>query len=86
MHVVALDTGSYGLIALSVPTAHFGLEERTLAQYAQNWGDLQPLLHRLLTFETAGVYLPSERGHGVDSFNLKTTATKTHGGFILNTS
>ncbi|OBZ76897.1 Acyl-coenzyme A oxidase-like protein [Grifola frondosa] len=47
--------------------------------------DLQPLLHRLLAFEAVGLYLLSERGHGLDGFNIETTATKTDTGFILNT-
>lgn len=39
----------------------------------------------MLRLDTVGVYLLSERGHGLDVFNLETTATKTKDGFILET-
>jgi hypothetical protein len=38
-----------------------------------------------LRFDTVGIYLLTERGHGLDAFNIETTATKTPEGFIINT-
>ncbi|OBZ76904.1 Acyl-coenzyme A oxidase-like protein [Grifola frondosa] len=69
----------------TIISAHVGLTIGTLARHAQSRPDLLPLLHRLLAFDTVGLYLLSERGHGLDSFNIETTATKTETGFILNT-
>ncbi|KAF8956577.1 acyl-CoA oxidase [Flammula alnicola] len=44
-----------------------------------------PLVQRLLRFETVGLYLLTERGHGLDAFNIETTATQTPDGYILHT-
>ncbi|KAJ3569826.1 hypothetical protein NP233_g4801 [Leucocoprinus birnbaumii] len=57
----------------------------TLARHLKRRPDLKPLVNRLLRLETGGIYLLTERGHGLDAFNIETTATKTPDGFILNT-
>ncbi|KAF5354068.1 hypothetical protein D9756_007236 [Leucocoprinus leucothites] len=57
----------------------------TLSRHLKRRPDLKPLVNRLLRFETVGIYLLTERGHGLDAFNIETTATKTPDGFILNT-
>ncbi|KXN82936.1 Peroxisomal acyl-coenzyme A oxidase 3 [Leucoagaricus sp. SymC.cos] len=57
----------------------------TLSRHLKKRPDLKPLVNRLMRFETIGIYLLTERGHGLDAFNVETTATKTPDGFILNT-
>ncbi len=57
----------------------------TLSRHLKSRPDLKPLVDQLLRFETIGIYLLTERGHGLDAFNIETTATKTPHGFILNT-
>jgi hypothetical protein len=57
----------------------------TLSRHLRKRPDLKPLVNRLMRFETVGIYLLTERGHGLDAFNIETTATKTPDGFILNT-
>jgi hypothetical protein len=48
--------------------------------------DFRLLVHELLRFEKVGIFLLTERGHGLDSFNIETTATRlSDGGYILNT-
>lgn len=56
----------------------------TLSRHLKNRPDLKTLVDRLMRFETIGVYLLTERGHGLDAFNAETTAIKTPHGFILN--
>lgn len=57
----------------------------TLSRHLRSRPDLKPLVDRLMRFETVGIYLLTERGHGLDAFNVETTAIKTPHGFILNT-
>lgn len=57
----------------------------TLSPHLKRRPDLKPLVDSLMRFEKVGVFLLSERGHGLDAFNIETTATKTPHGFILNT-
>lgn len=64
---------------------HVGLTIGTLSRHLHRRPDLLPLVNRLLQFNTIGLYLLSERGHGLDAFNIETTATKTSQGFIINT-
>ena len=64
---------------------HFGLTIGTLSRHLHQRPDLQALVDRLLRFDTVGLYLLTERGHGLDAFNIETTATKTAQGFIINT-
>lgn len=69
----------------TILAAHVGLTIGTLSRHARNRADLRPLLDSLLRFDTVGIYLLTERGHGLDAFNIETTAVKTQDGFILNT-
>jgi len=57
----------------------------TLARHVKKRPDLKPLMNRLVRLEVGGIYLLTERGHGLDALNIETTATKTLDGFILNT-
>ncbi len=75
-----LDMACYTILA-----AHVGLALGTLAKFADTRGDVAALVGRMLTLDTLGLFLLSERGHGLDSFNIETTATLTPEGFILNT-
>ena len=77
---LALDIGCYTIIA-----AHVGLAIGTLAKFASHRRDIAALVNSLLKFDTVGLYLLSERGHGLDAFNIETTATLTPEGFVLNT-
>ena len=65
--------------------AHVGLAIGTLAKFADYRRDVADLVKSMLKFDTVGLYLLSERGHGLDAFNLETTATLTPEGFVLNT-
>ncbi|KIK96164.1 hypothetical protein PAXRUDRAFT_32549 [Paxillus rubicundulus Ve08.2h10] len=78
--IMALDTAMFTILA-----AHVGLTIGTLSRHLHKRPDLRPLVNRLLRFDTVGIYLLTERGHGLDAFNIETTATKTPEGFIINT-
>ncbi|KIJ62260.1 hypothetical protein HYDPIDRAFT_30524 [Hydnomerulius pinastri MD-312] len=78
--IMALDTAMFTILA-----AHVGLTIGTLSRHLHKRPDLRPLVNRLLRFDTVGIYLLTERGHGLDAFNIETTATKTSEGFIINT-
>jgi alkylation response protein AidB-like acyl-CoA dehydrogenase len=57
----------------------------TVSRYVDEQPELRELVKEFLTLDTVGVYLLTERAHGLDAFNIETTATKTKDGFILNT-
>ncbi|KAH7890445.1 acyl-CoA oxidase [Phlebopus sp. FC_14] len=78
--IMALDTAMFTILA-----AHVGLTIGTLSRHLRKRPDLRPLVNRLLRFDTVGIYLLTERGHGLDAFNIETTATKTSDGFIIHT-
>lgn len=78
--IMSLDTAMFTILA-----AHVGLTIGTLSRHLHKRPDLRPLVNRLLRFDTVGIYLLTERGHGLDAFNIETTATKTPEGFIINT-
>ncbi|KAH0828678.1 acyl-CoA oxidase [Lanmaoa asiatica] len=78
--VLALDTAMTTILFV-----HVGLAIGTLSRHLQQRPDLEPLVNSLLRFDTVGLYHMSERGHGLDAFNIETTATKTSHGFIINT-
>ncbi|KAH0828639.1 acyl-CoA oxidase [Lanmaoa asiatica] len=78
--VLALDTAMTTILFV-----HVGLAIGTLSRHLQQRPDLEPLVNGLLRFDTVGLYHMSERGHGLDAFNIETTATKTSHGFIINT-
>ena len=77
--VVALDCAMFTLLN------SIELVIGTLARHLRHRPDLEPLVDRLLRFDTVGIYLVTERGHGLDAFNIETIATKTPQGFIINT-
>lgn len=78
--IMSLDTAMFTVLA-----AHIGLAIGTLSRHLKNRPDFRPLIDRLLKFETVGIYLLTERGHGLDAFNIETTAIKTTQGFVINT-
>jgi alkylation response protein AidB-like acyl-CoA dehydrogenase len=78
--ICASDIAMFTILA-----AHVGLTIGTLSRHLKRRSDFRPLVERLLRFDAVGIYLLSERGHGLDAFNIETTATKTADGFILNT-
>ncbi|KAJ3927241.1 MAG: acyl-CoA oxidase [Lentinula lateritia] len=78
--ICSLDIAMFTILA-----AHVGLTIGTLSRHLKTRPDLRPLVDRLLRFDTVGIYLLTERGHGLDAFNIETTATKTKDGFILHT-
>ncbi|KAG2004677.1 acyl-CoA oxidase [Coprinopsis cinerea AmutBmut pab1-1] len=76
---------SQDIAMFTILAAHVGLTIGTLSRHLRKRPDLRPLVDRLLRFDTVGIYLLTERGHGLDSFNIETTATKTKDGFVLHT-
>jgi acyl-CoA oxidase len=78
--ILSLDIAMFTVLA-----AHVGLAIGTLSRHLRRRPDLKPLVQRLLRFETCGLYLLTERGHGLDAFNIETTATQTPDGYILHT-
>lgn len=78
--ICSLDVAMFTILA-----AHIGLTIGTLSSHLKKRPDFKPLVDRLLRFDTVGIFLLTERGHGLDSFNIETTATKTKHGYILNT-
>ena len=57
----------------------------TLARHLTRRPDLKLLMDQLLLLEVGGIFLITERGHGLDAFNIETTATEVPDGFVLNT-
>ena len=78
--IMSLDIAMFTVLA-----AHVGLAIGTLSRHLRKRPDLKTLVQRLLRFETVGLYLLTERGHGLDAFNIETTATQTADGYILHT-
>ncbi|KAF8154610.1 acyl-CoA oxidase [Crassisporium funariophilum] len=78
--ICSLDIAMFTILA-----AHVGLAIGTLSRHLKARPDFKPLVQRLLRFETVGLYLLTERGHGLDAFNIETTATRTPDGYILHT-
>ncbi|VDC07086.1 unnamed protein product [Peniophora sp. CBMAI 1063] len=79
--IIPTDLACFTIIA-----AHLNLTVGTLARYLDRRPDLEPLVDSMMRLDTVGIYLLSERGHGLDSFNNETTATRMpDGGYILNT-
>ncbi|KAK0435872.1 hypothetical protein EV421DRAFT_1982750 [Armillaria borealis] len=70
----------------TILAAHVGLTIGTLSCHLNTHPDLRPLVSELLRFEKVGIFLLTERGHGLDAFNIEMTATHMPGGsYILNT-
>ena len=78
--ICSLDIAMFTILA-----AHVGLTIGTLSRHLKHRPDLKHLVNRLLRFDTVGIYLLSERGHGLDALHIETTATKTNEGYILHT-
>ncbi|VDB94428.1 unnamed protein product [Peniophora sp. CBMAI 1063] len=79
--ILATDFACFTILA-----AHINLAVGTIARYLSRRPDLRPLVDSMLRLDTVGIYLLSERGHGLDAFNNETTATRMPGGgYILNT-
>lgn len=76
---------SQDIALFTMLAAHIGLTIGTLSRHLKRRPDFKPLVQRLLRFDTVGIYLLTERGHGLDAFNIETTATKTADGYILHT-
>jgi acyl-CoA oxidase len=78
---IALDYGLFTILA-----AQINLTVGTLSRYLDTRPDLAPLVDSLLKGETIGLYLLSERGHGLDALNIETTAHQQEdGSYVLNT-
>ncbi|KAJ7596020.1 acyl-CoA oxidase [Mycena floridula] len=75
---------SRDIAMFTVLAAHVGLAVGSLSRHLKKRPDLRPLMDQLLRFDTVGLFLLTERGHGLDAFNIETTAIKTSDGFILN--
>lgn len=69
----------------TILVAHVNLTIGSLSRHVENRPDLKPLVDSLLRYDVVGVYLLTERGHGLDSLHIETTANKTADGFILHT-
>ncbi|KAF9023324.1 acyl-CoA dehydrogenase NM domain-like protein, partial [Hymenopellis radicata] len=79
--VCCLDIAMFIILAI-----HTGLAIGTLSRHLDARPDLRPLVDELLRFEKVGLFLLTERGHGIDAFNIETTATRqSDGSYILNT-
>ncbi|KAI6024440.1 acyl-CoA oxidase [Pisolithus marmoratus] len=78
--IMSLDFAMFTILSIQV-----GLAIGTLSRHLKQRPDFGDLINRLLLFETVGLYLMTERGHGLDAFNIETTATRLPQGFIINT-
>jgi acyl-CoA oxidase len=78
---IALDYGLFTILA-----AQINLTVGTLSRYLPKRPDLAPLVNALLKGDIIGLYLLSERGHGLDAINIETTAHQQEdGSYVLNT-
>jgi len=75
----------HDVAAFTISAAHLNLAVGTLVKYLPERPELKPLVQSLLSLDTVGLYLLTERGHGLDAFNIETTASKTKEGYTLNT-
>ncbi|TCD66595.1 hypothetical protein EIP91_001152 [Steccherinum ochraceum] len=72
--------------AATLLTTQFNLVAGTLAPFAFQRPELEPLLQQVLDFEVSAHFLLTEIGHDLDSPNLQTTATLLSSGeFDLHT-
>ncbi|KAI0263647.1 acyl-CoA oxidase [Gloeopeniophorella convolvens] len=78
---IALDYGLFTILA-----AQINLTVGTLSRYLPKRPDLVPLVNALLKGDIIGLYLLSERGHGLDAINIETTAHQQEdGSYVLHT-
>ncbi|KAF9016730.1 acyl-CoA oxidase [Hymenopellis radicata] len=79
--VCCLDIAMFTVLAI-----HVNLAIGTLSRHLDGRSDLRPLVDELLRFDKVGLLLLTERGHGLDAFNIETTSTRqSDGSYILNT-
>ena len=76
---------SFDIAMYTILTIHVNLVIGTLSRHVHKRPEFKRLVDSLLRFDVLGLYQLSERAHGVDSFNIETTATKTNTGYILHT-
>ena len=76
---------SFDIAMYTILTIHVNLVIGTLSRYIDKRPEFKELVSSLLRFETLGIYQLSERAHGVDSFNIETTAIKTSDGYFIHT-
>lgn len=69
-----------------IATIQTNLAVGTLLRYLPERPDLKAVIQELLEFRAVGLYLLSERGRGLDAYNIETTATKVDGGYILKSA
>ncbi|KAI0299981.1 hypothetical protein B0F90DRAFT_1810521 [Multifurca ochricompacta] len=72
---IALDYGLFTILA-----AQINLTVGTLSRHVKSRPDLVPLVNALLKGDIIGLYLLSERGHGLDAINIETTAHQQEDG------
>jgi alkylation response protein AidB-like acyl-CoA dehydrogenase len=78
---ISLDYGLFTILA-----AQINLTVGTLARYLNSRPDLVPLVSALLKGDVIGLFLLSERGHGLDAINIETTAhLQADGSYVLHT-
>src|ERR1700693_4245927 len=77
---MCIDIAMYTIL-----TIHVNLVIGTLSRHIHKRPEFKRLVDSLLRFETLGIYQLTERAHGVDSFNIETTATKTSDGYVFHT-
>ena len=73
--VLALDLGLFIIL-----TAQINLTVGTLARHLSSRPDLVPLVNALLKGDVIGLFLLTERGHGLDAINIETTAHQQEDG------
>jgi len=79
--ILALDLGLFIIL-----TAQINLTVGTLARHLSSRPDLVPLVNALLKGDVIGLFLLTERGHGLDAINIETTAHQQEdGSYILHT-
>ncbi|KAK7008204.1 acyl-CoA oxidase [Favolaschia claudopus] len=79
--VLSYDIGTFTLLL-----AHVGLAIGTLTRHLAARPDFRSLVEDFLRFDKVGLFMLTERGHGTDSFNIETTATRmVDGGYVLHT-
>ena len=78
---IALDGGLFTILVAQV-----NLTVGTLSRFLPSRPDLFPLVNALLKGDIIGLFLLSERGHGLDAINIETTAhQQDDGSYVLNT-
>jgi len=71
----AFDCGLFSILAMLV-----NLTVGALARHLSSRSDLLPLVNDILKGDVIGLYLLTERGHGLDAINIETTAHQQEDG------